>query len=673
MNGHIHGSVARYFYTPRMNEMESSLSSRFDVIVIGAGHAGCEAGLAAARAGCRTLVITPNLDRIGYMPCNPSIGGPGKSHIVAEVDAMGGEMAKAADRTSLHIRMLNTSKGPAVQAKRSQQDKGLYALAMKESLERQANLAIIQDEALALGIGPNDETTGVICRAAGPIEATSVIITAGTFLRAALISGESRTPGARAGDRADSALGTGLSDLGFQLRRLKTGTPPRVDGSTLDFDDCERQDGSDAPVWLSRDGMRGLLDELRLPPLPIHVNSGSRWRDQLACFKTSTNPGTHEIIRENLHRAPMFNGSIEGTGPRYCPSIEDKVARFAGKESHPIFLEPEGWRTAEYYVQGMSTSLPPDVQEASLRTIPGMRHARLTRYGYAVEYDAVDPAELSTTLESRRIRGLFLAGQINGTSGYEEAAGQGILAGMNAAAHAQGRSQVVLGRSQAYIGVMVDDLASRPFDEPYRMLTSRCEYRLLLRPDTARERLAETAWQHGLIDSEALEDARAERSDLDRMLDALTEQTILPRADHAAILHAQGLESVSKPMSAADLLRRPQTSFGQVAAVITALEASLPDTDRIEPGRIESEVRYGAFLDRESREVARQAALHDRSLPHSLEYRDIPGLRIEASAKLAAHQPRTIGEAGRLAGVTPSDIGALLVHLARRSDEPVPA
>ncbi|HET9660538.1 MAG TPA: tRNA uridine-5-carboxymethylaminomethyl(34) synthesis enzyme MnmG [Thermomicrobiales bacterium] len=657
----------------RMDRVLPVTEKTFDVIVIGAGHAGCEAALAAARAGCRTLVITPNLDRAGYMPCNPSIGGPGKSHIVAEVDAMGGEMAKVADRTSLHVRMLNTSKGPAVQATRSQQDKGLYSLAMKEALERQPKLAILQDEALGLVIGSNDQVTGVVCRATGSVTAASVVITAGTFLRAALISGESRTAGARAGDRADSALGTGLHDLGFQLRRLKTGTPPRVDGSTLDFDACERQDGSELPIWLSRAGALDQLEPLRLPPLPIHLDSGTTWRPQLACLKTATNPQTHEIIRANLHRAPMFNGSIEGTGPRYCPSIEDKVARFAGKDSHPVFLEPEGWRTTEYYVQGMSTSLPPDVQEASLRTLPGLEGVRLTRYGYAVEYDAVDPIELSTTLESRRIAGLFLAGQINGTSGYEEAAGQGILAGMNAAANAQGRPQVVLGRAQAYIGVMIDDLASRPFDEPYRMLTSRCEYRLLLRPDTARERLAEIAWQQGVIDTETLETVKSERSELDRILGTLSAFSLLPRADHETVLASNGLDPVSKPMSAADLLRRPDTSYAQVAAVITALGGDLPSASRTEPGRIESEVKYGAFLERESREVARQAALHDRSLPASLDYQAVPGLRIEAANKLALHTPHTIGEAGRLAGVTPSDVGALLIHLARTSDQPVPA
>ncbi len=650
-----------------------NLPSLIDVVIVGSGHAGCEAGLAAARAGCRTLVITPNLDRVGYMPCNPSIGGPGKSQIVAEVDAMGGAMARVADRTSLHVRILNTSKGPAVQAKRSQQDKNLYALAMKETLELQPNLELLQDEAIGLEIDSNDRVTGILCRSAGLIQARSVVITAGTFLRAAVISGESRTQGARAGDRADADLGAGLLALGFQLRRLKTGTPPRVDGTTLDLGETEAQDGSDTPVWLSRDGELGRIEPLRLPPLPLHVNSHTAWRPQLACLKSATQPSTHDIIRANLHRAPMFNGSIDGVGPRYCPSIEDKVARFVDKESHPIFLEPEGWRTTEYYVQGMSTSLPPEIQELAIRTIPGMHGARLTRYGYAVEYDAVDPIELSTTLESRRIGGLFLAGQINGTSGYEEAAGQGILAGMNAAAVAQDGTQTSLSRSQAYIGVMVDDLANRPFDEPYRMLTSRCEYRLLLRHDTARERLGTIAYQNGLIGLDRWNEIRDERTELTETLQQLESVTIFPRSQHDEVLATYGLAAVSKPMSATELLRRPGSDFASVAAVIRHLGSDLGGSVLVTSERIESDIRYGAFLERESKEVARQAALQDRILPEVIDYREIPGLRIEASNKLALHKPRTVGEAGRLAGVTPSDIGALLIFLRRSEPAPVPA
>lgn len=648
-------------------------TKRFDVVIVGAGHAGCEAGLAAARAGCQVLVITPNLDRIGYLPCNPSIGGPGKSQIVSEIDAMGGEMAKAADRTSLHIRMLNTSKGPAVQAIRSQQDKGLYSLAMKEALEREPNLTTLQDEAIGLSIGTNDEIDGVLCRSSGPILAKAVVITAGTFLRAALISGESRIAGARAGDRADADLGRGLHDLGLKLRRLKTGTPPRIDGASIDFGVYDYQQGSDEPLWLSRDGSRGNLTPLRLPPLEMHIESDTSWRPQLACLKTATNANTHDIIRANLHRAPMFNGSIDGVGPRYCPSIEDKVNRFAEKESHPVFLEPEGWRTSEYYVQGMSTSLPPEIQEAAMHTIPGLSNARLTRYGYAVEYDAVDPIELSTTLESRRFRGLFLAGQINGTSGYEEAAGQGILAGMNAAAWVHGRPQVVLGRSQAYIGVMVDDLASQPFDEPYRMLTSRCEYRLLLRSDTARDRLSAIAHEHGLISSDDLAEARSERNTIDDTIRILTETIFLPRPGHATILNANDLENVSKPITAVDLLRRQETTFARVAGAVNALGQNVLPVDRIDGARVESEVRYGAFLERESKEAARHAALHDRSLPDTIDYASIPGMRIEASLKLGQHKPRTVGQAGRLSGVTPSDIGVLLVYLSRVQRQPVPA
>jgi tRNA uridine 5-carboxymethylaminomethyl modification enzyme len=647
--------------------------NQVDVIVIGSGHAGCEAAAAAAKMGVRTLVLTPNLDRVGYMPCNPSIGGPGKFHLVAEVDALGGLMAEVADQTSLQIRRLNTSKGPAVQALRSQQDKSLYALAMKERLELQPNLELLQDEALGLQISRHSErpsVEGVLTRAMGLIRCRAVIITAGTFLRGALVAGTSRNAGGRAGDRPDDGLASSLAEMGFQLRRLKTGTPPRLDGRSIDFRACERQDGSSEPLWLSYEGAREQLEQVTLPPIPLHEPSrDTEWRPQLACHRTETNSATHQLIRENLDRAPMFNGSIEGIGPRYCPSVEDKVARFGEKSSHPIFLEPEGWRTTEYYVQGFSTSLPFDVQDQAISTIDGLADARITRYGYAVEYDAVDPSEISTTLESRRLAGLFLAGQINGTSGYEEAAGQGIVAGINAGCLVNGRSPLVLTRDMAYIGVMIDDLASKPFDEPYRMLTSRAEYRLLLRPDTAHDRLASIALELGLIPTERFTTIEAERCVIEETIDKLERHVILPKAAHVTAMESAGLTSVSHPMAAADLLRRPEATFDQIELILSELYPDLlsPLTPRLK-ARVSEAVKYGAFVERESREVQRHAAIERKPIPATIDFQSVPGLRIEAQAKLSKHQPRTFGEAGRLSGVTPSDIAALLVHSARNGN-----
>jgi tRNA uridine 5-carboxymethylaminomethyl modification enzyme len=643
-----------------------------DVVVVGAGHAGCEAGLAAARAGCTTLVITPNLDRVGYMPCNPSIGGPGKTHLVAEVDALGGEMARAADRAALQVRLLNTSKGPAVQAIRAQEDKLLYALAMKEALEHQERLTLSQDEVLEVTLESRStdrpKAIGVITRAVGRIDAGAVIITAGTFLRGAMIAGESRTSGGRAGDHADAALSGSLSGVGFQLRRLKTGTPPRIDARTVDFSTIERQDGSESPLWMSRDGAAGRIEPLTLPPIAIHQTNSAAdaWRPQLPCYRVGTTPETHEIIRQNLHRAPMFNGSIEGVGPRYCPSIEDKVARFSEKPSHPVFLEPEGWRTTELYVQGMSTSLPFDVQDAALRTIAGLDNVRITRYGYAVEYDAIDPSELQATMESRRVERLFLAGQVNGTSGYEEAAGQGILAGLNAANAVLGRKQIVLGRDRAYIGVMVDDLSSKPYDEPYRMLTSRAEYRLHLRPTTADNRLCELAFEHGLISNDRYQEVLHEREQLNLGLSALQACRFSPSAACDEALGAAGIESVSRPLSALELIRRPGVTLEGALAAASALgrSISLEIPERMR-ARIEEEIKYGAFVERENREITRRSSLEHRPLSTSIDYAAISGLRFEAQLKLNQFKPQTFGQASRLSGVTPADMAVLLIFATR--------
>jgi tRNA uridine 5-carboxymethylaminomethyl modification enzyme len=635
----------------------------YDVIVIGAGHAGCEAALAAARMGARVLVMTPNLDRVGFMPCNPSVGGPGKSHIAAEVDAMGGEMARAADRAALQVRRLNTSKGPAVQAIRVQADKALYSLAMKEALENEAGLELIQEAATGL-IMDSGRATGVITKARGPLAARSVVITAGTFLRGALIAGESRTTGGRAGEGADAALAGSMADLGFQLRRLKTGTPPRIDGRTVDFSLCEVQPGDDEPMWLSHDGRRGRIEPLVLPPTALHAPWAKLdgWRPQLACFRIATNPEAHRIIRENLHRAPMFNGSIEGVGPRYCPSIEDKVNKFADKPSHPIFLEPEGWRTNELYVQGMSTSLPFDVQERALRVIPALRDAKITRYGYAVEYDAVDPNELRPTLESRRVQNLFLAGQINGTSGYEEAAGQGLLAGLNAANRAAEKPLVTLRRDQSYIGVMVDDLVNKPFDEPYRMLTSRAEHRLLLRASTADDRLGELAREHGLIDSERAAEIGEDGGEIGRWEERLSEIKIRPGSQQATRLEANGIR-IPRETTASELARRPELGLRNLIAPLRLDQLNQLRSDVVD--RIEESIKYGDFIRREAREVERQAKLETKSLPASINYSDIPGLRFEAGQKLNRHRPATFGDARRLSGVTPADIAALLIHAAR--------
>lgn len=649
----------------------------YAVIVIGAGHAGTEAALAAARAGARTLIVTPNLDRVGFMPCNPSIGGPAKSQMVAEVDALGGEMAKIADATAMQARLLNTSKGPAVQAIRVQCDKSLYAIAMKEAVELQPNLDLVQDEAIGITIssGGKPQINSVTLRNGGDVGCHTVVVTAGTFLRARMVSGESSHEGGRAGDANDTRLAGSLAETGLRLKRFKTGTPPRLDARTIDISGVETQPADEEPRWLSRDGAAGRIEQLMLPPARTGIFSdavmrGGRW--QVNCFQTYTNEVAHDLIRANLHRAPMYNGSIDGTGPRYCPSIEDKVGRFADKTSHPVFIEPEGWRSHEVYVQGLSTSLPADVQQEVVQSIVGLENARITRYGYAVEYDALDATELLQTLETRRIDGLFMAGQVNGTSGYEEAAGQGIIAGANAAAKSLGIPELIMTRTDGYIGVMIDDLTSQQFSEPYRMLTSRAEYRLILRSDTADARLSERAHGIGLIDDVRMEEVAAEKEQIQSIQDALAKLWLGDNARHAAALEAEGLMPTTRSMTALDMARRPHVALPSVLKALVRLEMwSHPTPIGVTLERTQLAIRYGAFIEKEEREAARHRSAAEDRLDPDLDYATIRGLRIEAQQQLDSVKPLTIGQAQRTPGVTPGDISVLLVHVSRMRTKPV--
>ncbi len=651
-------------------------TDRFDVIVIGAGHAGIEAALASARSGSSTLILTPNLDRIGFMPCNPSIGGPAKGHLVKDLDALGGEMGRAIDRTAIQVRLLNTSKGPAVQALRAQADKSLYQMAMKEALETQDRLSVRQELVKDVEvdvINGERRITGVTTDQGNRYLAGAVVVTAGTFFRGNMIAGDWRAAGGRAGDVASIELSKSLRDISIKTRRLKTGTPPRVDARTVDFSETVLQPGSDAPLWFSFDGRHGDIERLELPPLSIYPNvDRDGWRAQMPCYLVHTNATTHDIIASNIDRAPMYNGSIEGTGPRYCPSIEDKVVRFRDKKSHGLFLEPEGWRTTELYVQGANTSLPHDVQLDFLRTIPALRNVSITRYGYAVEYDAVDSTELTLEMEAKKVRGLFLAGQVCGTSGYEEAAGQGIIAGLNASCFVQGNESLILGRDQSYIGVMIDDLTTQEFIEPYRMLTSRAEYRLLLRTDNAEARLTEIGYQYGLIGRQRLDRVRHDEATVRDAIEALGNHYLSVNERTRSLLAEQSLDLPTRNLTALDYLRRPDVSYQALsAALVSAGLESTPLGDwRLEPelaSRVEVEARYGAYIEKEMRQVDRARKLEHRSIPRDVDFSALSSLRIEAREKLTTFRPTTLGQASRIAGVTPGDIAVLIVYLERIS------
>ena len=659
------------------------MGGRYDVIVIGAGHAGCEAALAAARMGCRALVMTTSRDTIALMPCNPSIGGPAKGHLTREIDALGGEMGRAIDRTAIQIRLLNEAKGPAVQALRAQADKLLYAREMRRVLEGQAGLTIAEEMVVDLLVettGERGRVAGVRTAAGNDYLAPAVVLTTGTFLRGRLIQGESITPGGRLDEPPAAELALALRRLGFALRRLKTGTPPRVAAGSIDYDATTLQPGSDRPLWFSAAGQTGRVRTIVEEPLPVYpAPPPTAWRPQMACYQVQTNEETHRVIRDNLHRAPMFTGVIEGVGPRYCPSIEDKITRFAEKPSHHLFLEPEGWRTDEVYVQGANTSLPTDVQTRMLRSIPALRHCEVLRYGYAVEYDAVATGEAGPALETHRVAGLFVAGQILGTSGYEEAAAQGIMAGINAAASVQGRPPVVLRRDQAYIGVLIDDLVTKEISEPYRMLTSRAEHRLLLRGDNADLRLTALGHELGLVDDELAERARTRADQTDRAVAALRMIWLSANPATQNGLAARGLPAVTRNQTAEEYLRRPDVDYGSLAAYLNARAERVPEglarwpTEDTVAETIEIEAKYADYMRKQQAQVERAARLESRHIPVGFDYSQAPGLRAEARQKLAALRPATVGQAGRIAGVTPSDIAVLLVHLERWATRPVMA
>ena len=685
-------------------------SHLYQVIVIGAGHAGCEAALAAARMGCRTLVLTMNLDSVATMPCNPSIGGPAKGHLVREIDALGGEMGSVADKTFIQIRLLNTGKGPAVQALRAQSDKRLYSQTMQHVLEHTPNLDVKQGQVLELrpyrseaddpppgrltypaAAGRGAPTGGnhawpehlpdhllEVCTAGGGrYLAASVVVTTGTFLSGRLVSGESVTPGGRAGEFPAIGLSDCLRRLGFRLGRLKTGTPPRVDARTIDFSQTVVHAGHPTPLYFSfrhlqhREEADGLAARFP-PPNPVYPQPeaacgepvGPRacaWRPQLPCYLVHTNGEFHRHILGNLDRAPMFNGAIQARGPRYCPSIEDKVHRFQEKPAHPLFLEPEGWETNEVYVQGANTSLPEDVQLAMLRTIPALARCEVTRIGYAVEYDFVEPDQTQVTLESKRVQGLFFAGQINGTTGYEEAAGQGILAGINAARRAQGRPAVILRRDQAYIGVMADDLVTGELSEPYRMLTSRAEYRLLLRQDNADLRLTPLAYDLGLASAEQYRDVENQRDAIAWELQRLDKTFLSLNSANVERLAQRRLHDITRSVSGADLLNRPEVSYADLQALGLGRDDLPPDVVE----QVEIEGKYAGYIQKQRAEVDRVHKLEDRRIPVDVDYDAVKSLAREGREKLNRYRPATLGQASRLLGVTPADISVLLVHLEK--------
>ena len=616
---------------------------KYDIVVIGAGHAGCEAGLAPARMGLKTLVLCIDLDSVALMACNPSIGGTSKGHLVREVDALGGEMGLAADDCFIQMRMLNTGKGPAVRSLRAQIDKRRYHERMKSALENAENLALRQDECAEI-LTENGRVSGVRTALGAVYAAKAVVICSGVYLKSRVHTGEYHRDRGPAGLASATLLSDSLTELGFELRRFKTGTPPRVMRSSLDLSLTEPQPG-DVPI-----------------PHFSFMN-GDFSREQVPCYLTYTNSRTHEMIRQNLSRSPMFTGAIHATGTRYCPSIEDKIVRFPDRDRHQLFIEPEGLSTDEMYVQGLSTSLPRDVQEAMIRTIPGLENAEITRYGYAIEYDCIDPKELDARLMSRRIDGLFFAGQINGTSGYEEAAAQGVYAGINAALFVRGEEPLIIGRGEAYLGVLCDDLTLKGTNEPYRMMTCRAEYRMMLRQDNADMRLTEKACRTGLITAERYSALMRKKESISLANSAL-ERFVPPSEKLNKLLSERGLSEARGSVRLETLLKRSGIGYTDLAALY-----DLPDICVEAAREVEAEALYGGYIKRQEDEIRKLRELEGELIPEGIDYAAISNLRIEARQKLGAIRPKDLGQASRISGVSPADVAVLSVYIRAFTEE----
>ncbi|MGT2667432.1 tRNA uridine-5-carboxymethylaminomethyl(34) synthesis enzyme MnmG [Streptococcus rifensis] len=626
--------------------MTHTFTENYDIVVIGAGHAGVEAALAASRMGCRVLLATLSIEMVAFMPCNPSIGGSAKGIVVREVDALGGEMGKNIDKTYIQMKMLNTGKGPAVRALRAQADKELYSREMRRTVENQENLTLRQtmiDEILVEG----NRVIGVRTATNQKFAATAVVVTTGTALRGEIIIGDLKYSSGPNNSLASVALADNLKDLGFEIGRFKTGTPPRVKASSINYDATEIQPGDEKPnhfSFLSKD------EDYKT--------------DQIPCWLTYTNQTSHDIINANLHRAPMFSGIVKGVGPRYCPSIEDKIVRFSDKERHQLFLEPEGRYTEEVYVQGLSTSLPEDVQKDLLHSIVGLEQAEMMRTGYAIEYDMVMPHQLRATLETKKISGLFTAGQTNGTSGYEEAAGQGLIAGINAALKVQGKPEFILKRSDGYIGVMIDDLVTKGTVEPYRLLTSRAEYRLILRHDNADMRLTQLGRDIGLVDDERYTHFLVHKESFDKELTRLDSIKLKPIAETNAKVTAMGYKPLTDAMTAKEFMRRPDVSYEDAIAFIGEPEETLA-ARTVE--LLETEIKYEGYIAKALDQVDKMKRMEEKRIPEDIDWDDIDSIASEARQKFKLINPETIGQASRISGVNPADISILMVYLEGRS------